>query len=90
MVLKTLAELAAELGGAVVGDGAVVIRGVAGIREALPGDLTFLAGKAWRPACANLSRLRPEVLPHSLQAFSMSGPGTLTVKSPVCSRRSQV
>jgi len=43
MVLKTLAELAIELGGAVVGDGAVVIRGVAGIREALPGDLTFLA-----------------------------------------------
>ena len=43
MVLKTLAELAAELGGVVVGDGAVVIRGVAGIREALPGDLTFLA-----------------------------------------------
>jgi len=43
MVVKTLAELAAELGGAVVGDGAVVIRGVAGIREALPGDVTFLA-----------------------------------------------
>ena len=43
MVLKTLVELAAELGGVVVGDGAVVIRGVAGIREALPGDLTFLA-----------------------------------------------
>ena len=34
MVLKTLAELAAELGGNVVGDAAVVIRGVAGIREA--------------------------------------------------------
>ena len=43
MVLKTLAELAAELGGVVVGDGTVVVRGVAGIREALPGDLTFLA-----------------------------------------------
>ncbi len=43
MVLKTLAELAAGLGGTVVGDGSVVIRGVAGIREALPGDLTFLA-----------------------------------------------
>jgi UDP-3-O-[3-hydroxymyristoyl] glucosamine N-acyltransferase len=43
MVVRTLAELAAELGGAVVGDGAVAIRGVAGIREALPGDVTFLA-----------------------------------------------
>jgi UDP-3-O-[3-hydroxymyristoyl] glucosamine N-acyltransferase len=43
MIVRTLAELAAELGGAVVGDGAVAIRGVAGIREALPGDVTFLA-----------------------------------------------
>ena len=43
MNVRTLAELAAELGGTVVGDGAVVIRGVAGIREALPGDVTFLA-----------------------------------------------
>ncbi len=43
MVTRTLAELAAILGGEVVGDGNVVIRGVAGIREAMPGDLTFLA-----------------------------------------------
>ena len=43
MVTRTLAELAAILGGEVVGDGSVVIRGVAGIREAMPGDLTFLA-----------------------------------------------
>jgi len=43
MSVMTLAELAAELGGTVVGDGALVIRGVAGIREASPGDITFLA-----------------------------------------------
>jgi UDP-3-O-[3-hydroxymyristoyl] glucosamine N-acyltransferase len=43
MSVKTLAELAAELGGTVVGDGSVVIRGVAGIREASSGDVTFLA-----------------------------------------------
>ncbi len=43
MIVKTLAELAAELGGTVVGDGSVIVRGVAGIREALPGDVTFLA-----------------------------------------------
>ena len=42
-VVRTLAELAAELGGVVVGDPGVRIRGVAGIREAQPGDLTFLA-----------------------------------------------
>ena len=39
----TLAELAAELGGTVVGDGSTVIGGVAGIREAQAGDITFLA-----------------------------------------------
>ncbi len=43
MSVKTLAELAVELGGTVVGDGSVAIRGVAGIREASPGDVTFLA-----------------------------------------------
>jgi len=43
MSMRTLAELAAELGGVVVGDGSTVIRGVAGIREAKAGDLTFIA-----------------------------------------------
>jgi len=43
MKTLTLAELAAELAGVVVGDGSTVIRGVAGIREAQPGDITFLA-----------------------------------------------
>jgi UDP-3-O-[3-hydroxymyristoyl] glucosamine N-acyltransferase len=43
MITRTLAELATELGGDVVGDGATLLRGVAGIREALPGDITFLA-----------------------------------------------
>src|SRR5512137_2808715 len=43
MSVRTLAELAAELGGTVVGDGSMAIRGVAGIREASPGDITFLA-----------------------------------------------
>ena len=43
MIVRTLSELAAELDGEVVGDGSTVIRGVAGIREAMPGDITFLA-----------------------------------------------
>ncbi|HTK30571.1 MAG TPA: UDP-3-O-(3-hydroxymyristoyl)glucosamine N-acyltransferase [Candidatus Saccharimonadaceae bacterium] len=43
MVTRTLAELAVELGGDVIGDGSTVIRGVAGIREAMPGDITFIA-----------------------------------------------
>jgi UDP-3-O-[3-hydroxymyristoyl] glucosamine N-acyltransferase len=43
MITRTLSELAAELEGQVVGDGSIVIRGVAGIREALAGDITFIA-----------------------------------------------
>src|SRR5438067_11460068 len=43
MVTRTLAELAELLGGEVVGDGRTEIRGVAGIREAQAGDVTFLA-----------------------------------------------
>ena len=43
MIVRTLAELAAELDGDVVGDGSTLIHGVAGIREAMPGDITFLA-----------------------------------------------
>ncbi|MEY4070744.1 MAG: UDP-3-O-acylglucosamine N-acyltransferase [Candidatus Eisenbacteria bacterium] len=43
MQTRTLAELAEALQGTVVGDPTTVIRGVAGIREAQAGDLTFLA-----------------------------------------------
>jgi UDP-3-O-[3-hydroxymyristoyl] glucosamine N-acyltransferase len=39
---KTLLELAREAGGEVVGDGDVLIHGVAGIEEAGPGQITFL------------------------------------------------
>jgi UDP-3-O-[3-hydroxymyristoyl] glucosamine N-acyltransferase len=47
MTTRTLKELAAELGGDVVGDETTVIRGVAGIREAQEGDLTFLANSRY-------------------------------------------
>ena len=38
----TAQSLAAELGGVVDGDGSVVVTGVAGLRDALPGDASFL------------------------------------------------
>ena len=47
MVTRTLGELSAELEGEVEGDGSIQIRGVAGIREALPGDITFLANSRY-------------------------------------------
>lgn len=43
MTSRTLDELAALLNGEIVGDGSISITGVAGIREAEPGDITFLA-----------------------------------------------
>ena len=47
MMVRTLDQLAVELEGEVRGDGSVEIRGVAGIREALPGDITFLANSRY-------------------------------------------
>jgi UDP-3-O-[3-hydroxymyristoyl] glucosamine N-acyltransferase len=43
MMEVTLKELAGIVGGAVSGDGSVLINGVAGIKEAGSGDVTFLA-----------------------------------------------
>lgn len=40
---KTLAEIARIVDGEVVGDAGVVITGICGIKEAKPGDLTFVA-----------------------------------------------
>jgi len=47
MGTRTLGELATELGGTVIGDDSILIRGVAGIREAQPGDVTFLANSRY-------------------------------------------
>jgi UDP-3-O-[3-hydroxymyristoyl] glucosamine N-acyltransferase len=47
MSVRTLAELAAELRGEVIGDGSVEITGVAGIKEAGAGDITFLANSRY-------------------------------------------
>ncbi len=43
----TVNEIAARVGGTVVGDGSVVITGASGIKEAGPGDLTFLADERY-------------------------------------------
>ena len=40
---KTLAEVAEYLGGDIVGDAGTIITGVCGIKEAEPGDITFVA-----------------------------------------------
>jgi len=46
---KTLKEIAAFVGGELVGDEDIVITGVSGIREAAEGDITFLANPKYLP-----------------------------------------
>ena len=48
----TVAEIAAELGGVVDGDATVEVTGLAGLQEAEPGDLSFLANPRYGPAVA--------------------------------------
>ena len=47
---RTAAEIAAHVGGTLEGPPDAVIRAVAGIEEAGPGELTFLAHPRYRPA----------------------------------------
>ncbi|MBU4345732.1 MAG: UDP-3-O-(3-hydroxymyristoyl)glucosamine N-acyltransferase [Candidatus Omnitrophica bacterium] len=46
---KTLREIAELINGQVVGDDQVVIRGVSGIKEAVEGDITFVANPKYFP-----------------------------------------
>ena len=50
---KTLAEIAEIVGGQVVGDEALVITGVSGIKEAGEGDIAFLANPKYLPLAAS-------------------------------------
>jgi UDP-3-O-[3-hydroxymyristoyl] glucosamine N-acyltransferase len=48
----TLADIADRVGGVLRGDGALVIRGAAGLGEAGPGDITFLSNPKYRSQLA--------------------------------------
>ena len=50
MAARTLAELAALVGGEVSGDGSLQVTGVAPLEEAGPGQLSFFANKKYRAA----------------------------------------
>jgi UDP-3-O-[3-hydroxymyristoyl] glucosamine N-acyltransferase len=66
---KTLAEIAQRVGGRVVGDGRIVIRKVASIEEAGPGEITFLANPRYQPLLASCKAsaviVAPGVVPDS-------------------------
>ncbi len=51
-----LGEIAKRLGCEVEGDAQVEIRGVAGIEEAQPGELTFLVNRKYRPDAGDDAR----------------------------------
>ncbi|MBF0386597.1 MAG: UDP-3-O-(3-hydroxymyristoyl)glucosamine N-acyltransferase [Candidatus Omnitrophica bacterium] len=46
---QTLNEIAQLVGGKIIGDGGLVITGISGIKEAVAGDLTFLANPKYLP-----------------------------------------
>lgn len=46
---RTVGEIARQVGGTVTGDKDVEIFGISGIREARPGDITFIANKKYLP-----------------------------------------
>jgi UDP-3-O-[3-hydroxymyristoyl] glucosamine N-acyltransferase len=50
---KTLAEIAKLVDGEIVGDANTVITGICGIKEAKPGDLTFVANPKYLPLMEN-------------------------------------
>jgi UDP-3-O-[3-hydroxymyristoyl] glucosamine N-acyltransferase len=49
-VTITVAEIARRVNGKITGDGSVLIKGVAGVSEAEPGDLTFLSNPKYAAA----------------------------------------
>ena len=50
---KTLAELAEEVGGKVIGDDRIVIHRMASIEDAGPGEITFVANPRYQPLLAS-------------------------------------
>ncbi len=69
----TLREVAKNVGGTVVGDGSVVLSGVAGIREAGPGELTFLANPKYERYLADTAAAAVVVSAQYRAAAEMNG-----------------
>jgi len=72
---KTLHEIAELIGGQVVGDGNVLIKGASGIREAAEGEITFLANTRY---IALMDKTRAAAIITSSDAQTTSKPIILT------------
>ncbi len=79
---KTLAELAEMIGGTVSGDPSVEIDGVAGIREARAGQLTFLANPKYERHLETTAASAVVVSPDDREAGERSGKPLLVVRNP--------
>ena len=75
---KTLKEIADLIGGEISGDGSVVITGVAGIKEAEDGDITFLANPKYAPL---LNTTRASAIITNYDVFDAPKP-IIRVKNP--------
>ena len=54
----TLKEIASLVGGEIEGDAGTIITGASGIKEAVEGDLTFLANPKYAPCSRRRGRRR--------------------------------
>jgi UDP-3-O-[3-hydroxymyristoyl] glucosamine N-acyltransferase len=79
---KTLAELALMIGGEVSGDASVVIDGVAGIREARSGQLTFLANPKYERFLETTRASAVVVSPDDREAGERAGRPLLIARNP--------
>ncbi|MBD3368407.1 MAG: UDP-3-O-(3-hydroxymyristoyl)glucosamine N-acyltransferase [Candidatus Eisenbacteria bacterium] len=79
---KTLAELAEMIGGTVSGDASVTIDGVAGIREARPGQLTFLANPKYERYLETTAASAVVVSPEHREAGESVGRPLLVCRNP--------
>jgi UDP-3-O-[3-hydroxymyristoyl] glucosamine N-acyltransferase len=78
MQQRTLRELAEYLGGTVVGDDATIITGLAGLDDAMPGDISFLANPKYAAKVAT-TRATAVMLPpggdgHGRQVIELANP----------------
>jgi UDP-3-O-[3-hydroxymyristoyl] glucosamine N-acyltransferase len=79
---KTLAELAGMIGGTVSGDASVEIDGVAGIREARSGQLTFLANPKYERYLETTAASAVVVSPDDRAAGERAGKPLLIAANP--------
>ena len=71
---KTLNEIAGFIGGTVLGDGAVLITGLKGIKEAACGDLSFHMAHSPRNITAGMAPISPRRIPIKTLRARMNGP----------------